>query len=306
MREAQQTAGELRFGSRDSALAVIQAHLVMDPIARAHPELKLRLVTMKTRGDLRQDLPLEGAGGKALFTAALEEALAQGKIDFCVHSLKDMPEHVPEDFPIAAMTKREDPRDMLLLPQGQSFAGLDALGAGPAGCSSIRRRVQLRVLAPALMVAPVRGNVPTRLDKLDRGQYGALVLAAAGLIRLGIRDRPGYVFSVDEMVPAAGQGVLAIQGRRGEDSAFLDAVRDKVSEEEALAERSFVQAIGGGCGSPAAAYARVSGGEIAITGMYAAEDGAFLFKDRVSGPREEGRRLAEELARLLLGKGGLP
>lgn len=296
---------ELRFGSRDSALALIQARLVMDPIARAHPELKLRLVTMKTQGDLRPDLPLEGAMGKALFTGALEEALAQGKIDFCVHSLKDMPEHIPEDFPIAAMTRREDPRDMLLLPQGQSFTGLDALGAGPVGCSSIRRRVQLLAMAPGLTISPIRGNVPTRLDKLDRGQYGALVLAAAGLIRLGVTGRPGRVFSVEEMVPAAGQGVLAIQGRRGEDFAFLEALRDRITEEEARAERAFVQAIGGSCGAPAAAYARISGGGIAITGMYGAESGAFLFKDKISGPREEGRRLAEKLARLLLGKGGL-
>jgi hydroxymethylbilane synthase len=294
---------ELRFGSRDSALAVIQARLVMDPIARAHPELKLRLITMKTQGDLRQDLPLEGSVGKALFTGALEEALAQGTIDFCVHSLKDMPERVPEDFPIAAMTRREDPRDTLLLPLGRSFAGLDGLGT--VGCSSVRRRIQLLALAPALTIAPIRGNVPTRLDKLDRGQYGALVLAAAGLIRLGIKDRPGYAFPVEEMVPAAGQGVLAIQGRREEDSAFLEAVRDRVTEEEALAERTFVQAIGGGCGSPAAAYARISGGGIAILGMYGAESGAFLFKDTLSGPREEGRLLAEKLARLLLRKGGL-
>jgi hydroxymethylbilane synthase len=159
-------------------------------------------------------------------------------------------------------------------------------------------------MAPILTVAPVRGNVPTRLDKLDRGQYGALVLAAAGLIRLGIKGRPGYVFSAEEMVPAAGQGVLAVQGRRGEDFAFLEAVRDRVSEEEALAERAFVQAIGGGCGSPAAAYARVSGGDITLIGMYGAEDGGFLFKDKLSGPREDGPRLAEKLARLLLGKGG--
>jgi hydroxymethylbilane synthase len=296
---------ELRFGSRESALAVIQARLVMEPIARAYPELKPRLITMKTQGDLRQDLSLEGAAGKVLFTGALEEALARGTIDFCVHSLKDMPEHVSEDFPIAALTKREDPRDMLLLPQGQGFAGLDALGTGQVGCSSIRRRIQLLALAPALTITPVRGNVPTRLDKLDRGQYGALVLAAAGLIRLGIKDRPGYVFSVEEMVPAAGQGVLAIQGRRGEDFSFLEAVRDRVTEEEALAERTFVQAIGGGCGSPAAAYARVSGNGITILGMYGAESGAFLVKDTLSGPREDGLRLAEKLARLLLKEGGL-
>jgi hydroxymethylbilane synthase len=295
---------ELRVGSRDSALALIQARLVMEPIARAHPELKLSLVTIKSQGDLRQDLPLEGIQGKALFTGALEEALAQGKIDLCVHSLKDMPEHLSPDFPIAAMTRREDPRDILLAPQGQGVTDLESLGAISVGSSSVRRRVQLLALAPRLKTAPVRGNVPTRLEKLDRGQYGALVLAAAGLIRLGIH-RPGYIFPVEELVPAAGQGILAVQGRRGEDLAFLEAVHDRLSEEEALAERTLIQTLGGSCGSPAAAHARIAGGVITLTGMYGDENGAFLVKEQLSGPREDGRRLAEKLARLLLERRGL-
>jgi hydroxymethylbilane synthase len=293
---------EIRFGSRESELAVIQARLIMDGIARTHPELSLRLITMKTTGDLHPETPLEepGFSGKALFTGTLEQALLRGEIDLCVHSLKDMAEKENPDLPIAAMAKRGDPRDMLVLPRTRVFSGLDAVDpALPVGCSSARRRIQLLALAPFLRTASVRGNVPTRLAKMDRGDYGALILAAAGLERLGIRDRAGYRFPVREMIPAAGQGVLAVQGRAGEDYAFLDAVRDPITEEEARLERALVRALGGGCGSPAAAFARIAGNEISLLGMYAAAPDAPPVRDEISGRREEGPRLAETLARRL-------
>jgi hydroxymethylbilane synthase len=308
---------EIRFGSRESDLAVIQARLVMEGIARVHPELRLTLITMKTRGDLHPEIPLEDNGdpernqGKALFTGVLEEALLRGEVDLCVHSLKDMAEKVNPDLPVAALTKRGDPRDMLVLPRTEPFSTeplsqnlpriFSALRAGslPVGCGSARRRIQLLLLAPGLLTAPIRGNVPTRLAKMDGGAYGALVLAAAGLERLGIRDRPGYIFPAREMIPAAGQGTLALQGRRGEDYAFLEAVRDPVTEEEAGTERALIQALEGGCGSPAAAYARIEGNEISILGMYAADLTAPPVRDEIAGDREQGPRLAETLARRL-------
>jgi hydroxymethylbilane synthase len=154
-----------------------------------------------------------------------------------------------------------------------------------------------------MAVAPIRGNVPTRLAKMDGGQYGALLLAAAGLERLGIRDRQTYVFSVQEMIPAAGQGTLAVQGRRSEDYGFLDTVRDPVSAEEAMAERAFIAALDCGCGSPAGVYAKISGGEIRIIALFAANADSPLFRDEISGGRETGFQLAEELARRLLQKG---
>jgi hydroxymethylbilane synthase len=297
---------EIRIGSRESALAVAQTRLIMEPIARAHPELSLRLVTMKTQGDLRPEQPLEGSGGKDLFTGALAHALARGEVDLCVHSLKDMAQNIPETVPIVGFAKRGDPRDMLILPEGRGFEGFDKIretgGGGAAiGCSSLRRRIQLRALEPRLSFAPIRGNVPTRLSKMDQGQYGALVLALAGLTRLGI-SRAGYVFPVREMIPAAGQGTLALQGRRGEDYRFLDAVRDPVTGEEAVAERAFIRAIGGGCDSPAAAFARIDGQEIALIAMYAANEQSPLYKDEISGRREDGPRLAETLAGRLLKK----
>jgi hydroxymethylbilane synthase len=290
----------------------------MDPIARAHPELRLRLVTMKTHGDLHPELPLglpvqrDGASsidgsaspGKALFTGTLEQALADGKIDLCVHSLKDMAENTPKDFPIVAFSKRGDPRDVLVLPRGRIFEGTERLDPNlPVGSSSLRRRLQFQALVPWMAVAPLRGNVPTRLAKMDDGQYGALLLAAAGLERLGIRDRQIHIFSVQEMIPAAGQGTLAVQGRRGEDHGFLDTIRDPVSAEEALAERAFIAALDCGCGSPAGVYAKVSGSEIRIIALFAANAEAPLFRDEISGDREAGIRLAEDMARRLLQKG---
>jgi hydroxymethylbilane synthase len=298
---------KIRFGSRESDLAVIQARLIMDSIARAHPELSLHLVTMKTRGDLHPEMPLEGRGfsGKALFTGALEQALARGDIDFCVHSLKDMAERENPDLPIAALAKRGDPRDMLVLPRGKKFSGLDALDPSlPVGCSSVRRRIQLFALAPGLTTAPIRGNVPTRLAKMDRDAYGALILAAAGLERLGIRDRTGYLFPVREMIPAAGQGILAVQGRYGEDYSFLDVVRDPVTEEEARLERALIGALGAGCGSPAAAFVRITGNEMSILGMYAADLNSPPVRGELSGERKEGLHLAEKLAGRLLHGGG--
>lgn len=310
---------EIRFGSRESDLAVAQTRLVMEIIARAHPELSLRMVTMKTRGDLHPELPLENGetGGKDLFTGALEQALARNEVDLCVHSLKDMAPEQDDLLPIAGMARRGDPRDMLILPKdpGTGNSGnftelspgralpLRGSGISPVGCSGARRRIQLLARAPDLAVAPIRGNVLTRLAKLDQGQFGALILAAAGIERLGVKDRPGYYFSVRDMVPAAGQGVLALQGRRGEDYAFLDALRDPVTEEEAWTERRVIRTLGGGCQFPAAAFARISGTEIIIIAMYAAGAAAPFYIEEISGGRDRALELAESLARRLLAKG---
>jgi hydroxymethylbilane synthase len=313
---------EIRFGSRESELAVIQTTLIMEAIARSHPELSLRLITMKTRGDLHPELPLEDAAGqgltgKSLFTGALEQALARGEVDLCVHSLKDMALDEDELLPIAGMARRGDPRDMLLLPRrGAANPGFTELpsreafpiqipGNLPIGCSSMRRRIQLLARFPEIRAAPIRGNVPTRLAKLDQRQYGALVLAAAGIERLGIRDRPGYFFAVRDMVPAAGQGVLALQGRRGEDYGFLDALRDPLTEAAAYAERRVIRALGGGCNFPAAAYAEISGAEITLVAMYSVDGSCQgpIFIEEISGEQDRALELAETLARRLLARG---
>ena len=192
---------KIRFGSRDSRLAVIQSRMVMEAVQNACPQAEPELVTMKTTGDKILDKTLDQIGGKGLFVKELDLALRDGKVDFTVHSLKDMPMETPEDLPLAAFSKRADPRDVLVLPEG-----IPELCPGkPIGCSSRRRQLQLKALYPDFDIAPVRGNVQTRLRKLDEGQYSALVLAAAGLKRLGLENRINRFFSTEEILPAAGQ-----------------------------------------------------------------------------------------------------
>ena len=283
---------KIRIGSRESALAVIQSQMVMDAIARTVPDAELELVTMKTTGDRILDKTLDQIGGKGLFVKELDQALRDGRADFTVHSLKDMPMEVPEDLPLAAFSKREDPRDVLVLPEG--VTELDP--AKPIGCSSRRRQLQLKELFPDMDIRPVRGNVQTRLKKLQDGEFSALVLAAAGLKRLGLEDRISRYFSPEEMLPAAGQGILAVQTRQGVDTACLAAVHDPDAACCALAERAFVRALDGGCSSPVAAYAVAEGETLTLTGLYVSPDETVVRKGSLSGPRTAAETLGETLA----------
>ena len=283
---------KIRIGSRDSRLAVIQSELVMEAVRAGNPGVELELVTMKTTGDKILDRTLDKIGGKGLFVRELDAALREGRVDLTVHSCKDLPMEVPEDLPLAAFPRREDPRDALVLRRGAEKLG------GPIGCSSLRRKLQLQALFPGVEVLPVRGNVQTRLQKLDSGQFGALVLAAAGLRRLGLEDRISRYFTVEEILPAAGQGILAVQCRRGFDTALLDCVRDREAALCAQAERSFVRELDGGCSSPVAAHAVVSGDAVTLTGLYVDEAGR-TSKGTVSGKADGGEALGRALAREL-------
>ncbi len=285
---------KLRVGSRESRLAVAQSELVMAEIARAHPDVQLELVTMKTTGDIILDRTLDKIGGKGLFVQELEAALRAGRVDLAVHSCKDLPMDLPEDLPLAAFSRREDPRDALVLPLGTDALDPDR----PIGCSSARRRLQLQKLFPGVEVRPVRGNVLTRLRKLDEGEFGALVLAAAGLKRLGLEGRICRLFSPGELLPAAGQGILAVQRRRDLDPALFDCLRDREAALCALAERAFVRELDGGCSAPTAAHAAVSGERIHIAGLYV--DGSeTMYTANAEGPADQGEALARRLAREL-------
>ena len=281
----------IRVGSRESRLAVVQSELVMDAIRAAHPEVELELVTMKTTGDKILDRTLDKVGGKGLFVKELDAALLDGRVDLTVHSCKDLPMEEDPRIPLAGFSRREDPRDVLVLPQGAEE--LDP--SRPIGCASARRAVQLRALFPGVAVAPVRGNVLTRLRKLDEGQFSALVLAAAGLKRLGLEGRITRYFTVEEMIPAAGQGILALQSRAGEDLSYLDQMLDEAGTLCARAERAFVRRLDGGCSSPIAAHAVLSDGEITITGLYVDEEGTAI-RRTTTGPRNQGEDLARRLA----------
>lgn len=280
----------IQFGSRDSKLAVIQAQMVLNTI-----DIPCKLITMKTTGDLILDRTLEQIGGKGLFVKELDRALAAKEVDFTVHSLKDMPMEQPEGLPIVAYSKREDPRDALVLAQGLHALDLTK----PIGCASARRRVQLERLFPGAKIEPVRGNIQTRLRKLDEGQYGALVLASAGLTRLGLTHRIARYFSTDEILPAAGQGIVAVQGRADEDITCLARFADADARDCACAERSFIRTLDGGCTSPVAAYAQVTGDMLKLRGMYVnAEQTVVRFGD-CTGTRAQAEQLGHDLAERL-------
>jgi hydroxymethylbilane synthase len=283
---------KVRIGSRESKLAVIQSEMIMDLIRQAHPEIRLELVTMKTTGDIILDRSLDKVGGKGLFVKELDQALRDHRIDIAVHSLKDMPMETPEDLPLLAFSKREDPRDVLVLPEGADGTRFGK----PIGSSSARRNLQLGRLFDDPQTASVRGNVLTRLSKLDRGDYSALVLAYAGLKRLGLEGRISRVFDPADMIPAAGQGIMAVQGRAGENYDYLDCVNDKNSEIEALTERAFVRELDGGCSSPIAAFAQAGNEEVKLIGLYYREEEDDYITGEISGRHQDGEALGRKLA----------
>jgi len=283
----------------------------MEQIKRCYPELELELITMKTTGDIILDRTLDKIGGKGLFVKELEKALHDGVIDISVNSLKDMEIVGDNDLPIVAFSQREDPRDVLVLPiknpnaekkykETANILGIDINGAIPLGCSSARRKVQLFALKNDLQIEPVRGNVITRLNKLDRGEYSALVLAYAGLKRLSLENRISGIFSAQEIIPAAGQGILAVQGRKDDDYSFLKDINNKEATDAAHAEREFVKTLEAGCSSPVAAFAEINGEEMRLSGLYVDEKTGKEAKGILTGKRSEARNLGYNLAVKLL------
>ena len=284
---------KIRIGTRESRLAVIQAQYLAEYIRCSCEEMEPELVTMKTTGDRILDRTLDKIGGKGLFVKELDRALRERRSDISVHSLKDVPMEMPNDLPLLGFSRREDARDVLVLPKGAKELDPHL----PLGCSSARRKIQLQRLFPEIEVKSIRGNVLTRLQKLDQGMYSGLVLAAAGLTRLGLTERIHRFFSQEEILPAAGQGILAVQGREGEDYQYLQGFFDADSTWCALAERSFVRTLNGGCSSPIAAYAVIEPGErLHLTGLYAQEDSSEYQIRAITGEKTEAEALGRELA----------
>lgn len=290
----------VRVGSRESKLAVIQSEMVMRAIHAADPSIKTELVTMKTTGDQILDRTLDQVGGKGLFVKELDRALLADEVDLTVHSMKDLPAQLHPDLPIVAVSARETPYDVLVLPEG--CENWDQ--TRPVGCASARRAIQIKALYPGITVRPVRGNVQTRLNKLDSGEYGALVLAQAGLHRLGLDDRIHRVFTPEEIIPSACQGILAVQARKGFDTACLRAFHDADAWTCAQAERAFIRTLDGGCSSPVAAFARLTGCDtLTLTGLYVPEDRSCMRTETITCPRADGVACAVQLA-LRLKNGG--
>jgi len=298
----------LVIGSRGSKLALWQAEHARARLLQLNPQIDIRIEIIKTTGDVKKD-PLSVIGGKGVFTKELEDALLDGRIDIAVHSLKDLPTILPDSLSISAIGEREDARDALVLATGSKLDAT-ALGNLPRGAivgtSSPRRLAQLRCwFGNNLEIKDLRGNVDTRIRKLDEGQYDALILASAGLVRLGLHDRISLRIPISHMLPAVGQGAIAIETRSDDD--FAIGTTRKLDHRETrlacLAERAFLRGLGGGCQLPIAAHARIEGELLKLDGLVAKPDGSKRLQESLSGPSETAEALGASLAAVLIQQG---
>ena len=290
----------IRIATRQSKLALWQAEHVSALLRAAHPSLDIELVKITTQGDRIVDRPLAAIGGKGLFIKELEVALAENRADIAVHSMKDVPAELPDGMVLASMLPRADARDAFV---SVKFASLANLPKGArVGTSSLRRQSQLQALRSDLQIVPLRGNVDTRLRKLDEGEFDAIILASAGLIRLGLGERIAEMISIEHSLPAVGQGIIGIECRAG-DQRVLDLVRvlDNAEAQTAIAaERAFSHRLEGSCQSPIAGYAEIRGGNVAVQGLIASVDGKQVFRDSMIGPRKDAKALGLALAERML------
>jgi hydroxymethylbilane synthase len=293
----------LRIGTRGSKLALVQSEWVKKEVQSRYPELRVELVKIRTKGDKITDAPLSKVGGKGLFVKEIEEALLKREVDLAVHSLKDVPAELQKGLQLSVYPKREDPRDALV---SSLFSKVEDLPQGASvGTSSLRRSAQLLHVRPDLRIVPLRGNVDTRLRKLDSGELQAIVLAAAGLHRLGLSDRITTLLSPDSVLPAIGQGVLGLEVREDDERTqnLISFLNDFETELAARAERAFLKELEGGCQVPLAGYARVEKGRLVLDGMVAELDGSVILKRKLSGERDKPEDLGLALARQLIAAG---
>jgi len=294
---------ELKIGTRGSQLALFQANWVKDQLGKAYPDLNVTLIKIKTTGDKIQDVPLAKIGGKGLFVKEIEESLLQKKIDLAVHSIKDVPTEFPQGLHLSAITKREDPRDVFISRDGRTLKNLPA--GAKIGTSSLRRQAQLLHFRNDFELIPLRGNLDTRLKKLRTMSLDGIVLALAGVRRLGLEETVTEIIPADISLPAIGQGALGIETRMDDKDVEgqIRFLNDRDSSISVTAERAFLKKLEGGCQVPLAAYARPTGKTLHIDGLVGSIDGKRLIRHHVEGPVENAESLGIELAEILLGKG---
>jgi hydroxymethylbilane synthase len=294
----------LRIGSRGSGLALWQAEFVKGFITENFPRLKIEISVIRTTGDRVADLPISRIGGKELFVKEIEEALLRDEIDIAVHSLKDLPTVLPEGLKIGAMIIRHDPRDALVSKQGIGFYEFPK--GARIGTGSIRRQAQLLYRRPDLQIIPIRGNVDTRLRKLRNEGFDGIVLALAGLERMGFHNEVTEAFSFEIMVPAPGQGIIAVECREYDDeiSRMLVQINDEETQIAASAERGFLERLGGSCHVPVGCFAEIKEDSLKILGLIASPDGKQLIREAIEGSVQSHKSLGKELAERILQKGG--
>jgi len=297
------TAKELRIGTRGSQLALYQANWVKEKLIQTHPHLKVTLITIKTTGDKIQDAPLAKIGGKGLFVKEIEEALILKRVDLAVHSIKDVPTELPKELHLSAITRREDPRDVFISKDGKNLRELQQ--GAKIGTSSLRRQAQLLHFRGDFELIPLRGNLDTRLKKLEKMNMDGIVLAMAGVKRLGFESRITEIIPTEISLPAIGQGALGIETRKGDKEVEerIHFLNDLPSAIAISAERAFLKKLEGGCQVPIAAFARIIDSTIHIDGLVGTIDGKRLIKHHLEGPIDQGVLLGTELAEILLGKG---
>ncbi len=296
-------ARTLRIATRKSPLALWQANFVKDRLEALHPDLQVELVPMSTQGDKILDTPLAKVGGKGLFVKELETAMLEGRADIAVHSMKDVPVEFPDGLGLHTICEREDPRDAFV---SNHFNQIDELPQGAVvGTSSLRRQCQLRAARPDLVIRDLRGNVNTRLAKLDAGDYDAIILAAAGLKRLEMAHRIAAFIEPEQSLPANGQGAVGIECRLDDHElhALLAPLEHPETRIRVLTERAMNRALQGGCQVPIGAYALVQGEEVWLRGLVGSPDGARVIRDEIRGPLAEGEALGHTLAQRLLAAG---
>ena len=290
----------LCIGSRGSQLALWQANHIRTLLRERGHEVEIEVI--KTTGDKITDVALAKVGTKGMFTKEIEEAFAAGRVDLAVHSLKDLPTEIPPEFEIVAITKRQDPRDVLV---SRNHATIDELPHGArVGTSSLRRQAQLKSRRPDLDIHPLRGNVDTRLRKLEAGDYEGIILAAAGVNRLGLTALVKQVIAVEVICPAAGQGALGIEIRKGDDATghYLSFLNDNAACQTTMAERALLNKLGGGCQVPIGAFAELRNGQIHLDGVVAHPDGSVVLRESRDGSDPE--RLGDQVGESLLSRGG--
>ncbi|MFO7986896.1 MAG: hydroxymethylbilane synthase [Desulfatiglandaceae bacterium] len=293
----------LRIGTRGSKLALKQSQWVKEQLESRHPDLQVELITIKTTGDKILDAPLNRIGGKGLFVKEIEDALLQGEVDVAVHSMKDVPAQLPEPLTLSTFPVRESPNDAFISIE---FSDLDALPMeATVGTSSLRRGAQLLHMRPDLHLLSLRGNVDTRLGKLEQGEVQAVILAAAGLRRMGLAHRITQMIPFEQMLPAIGQGALGLEIRRedGQTTARLNSLNHEPTQAQIKAERAFLKRLEGGCQVPIGGLARIQGERLVFEGMVAELDGSTIYRDTLSGEKDQAEEIGNALAQRLIRHG---
>lgn len=293
----------VRIATRSSPLAIWQAEYVQQRLQSLHQGLRVELVRIKTQGDKILDVPLAKIGGKGLFVKELEQAMMDSRADIAVHSMKDVPMELPDGFVLPVICERDDPRDAFVSNAHESLAALPH--GARVGTSSLRRSAQLKANRPDLEVLSLRGNVQTRLSKLDEGQFDAILLAAAGLKRLGMHGRIRYEMPPEESLPAVGQGAVGIECRAGDEqtAALLAPLNDTDTWDRVVAERAMNRRLEGGCQVPIGGYAQLHGDQIWLRGLVASEDGTRVLRADASAARSRAEQLGHDVAGQLLAAG---